>query len=147
MFLRLSLKTRRVVFARCSSVARSGSDCFFPTVFFIYHTAFYSPRSHHTHSTHARTLSSLAERSPALPTVLPPSTPFTGFPALRLSRQHHLWDTQSTIPVHTRALPASTPEPTPLLKSNNIPQTCAVRLIGSERSSPTTRCVYLDRLP
>lgn len=121
LFLRrLSLETRRV--ESCSSVARS--LCFS----YCFHTAFIPlsyppPPSHHTHF-HPRT------HCPRWPSavLLPPATPFTNFPCLSVSA-----------PSHYSQIASPTPSASPPPRSNNVPQTCAVRLIGSERSSPTTR--------
>lgn len=91
---------------------------------YCFHPAFIlPPPSHHTHF-HPRT------HCPRWPSavLLPPATPFTNFPCLSVSA-----------PSHHSQIASPTPSASPPLRSNNVPQTCAVRLIGSERSSPTTR--------
>lgn len=120
LFLRrLSLETRRV--ESCSSVARS--LCFS----YRFHTAFiplsYSPPPLTTLiSTHAYTALAGRAQSCCPPPLLSP------VPCLSVSA-----------PSHYPQAASPTPSASPPLRSNNVPQTCAVRLIGSERSSPTTR--------
>lgn len=91
------------------------------------HTAFiplsYSPPPLTTLiSTHAHTVLAGRAQSCCPPPLLSP------VPCLSVSA-----------PSHHSQIASPTPSASPPLRSNNVPQTCAVRLIGSERSSPTTR--------
>lgn len=94
---------------------------------YCFHTAFiplsYSPPPLTTLiSTHAHTVLAGRAQSCCPPPLLSP------VPCLSVSA-----------PSHHSQIASPTPSASPPLRSNNVPQTCAVRLIGSERSSPTTR--------
>lgn len=121
LFLRrLSLETRRV--ESCSSVA---SQIFVLLILLSYcfHPAFILPPPLTTLiSTHAHTVLAGRAQSCCPPPLLSP------VPCLSVSA-----------PSHYSQIASPTPSASPPLRSNNVPQTCAVRLIGSERSSPTTR--------
>lgn len=90
---------------------------------YCFHPAFIPPPPLTTLiSTHAHTVLAGRAQSCCPPPLLSP------VPCLSVSA-----------PSHYPQAASPTPSASPPLRSNNVPQTCAVRLIGSERSSPTTR--------